>query len=540
MSFQQGLSGLNAASKNLDVIGHNIANSNTVGFKASRAEFAEMVASAIGSAGGSSAGIGVETANVAQQFTQGNLNITGNNLDVAINGNGFFMLKLPDQTQAYTRAGNFKLDKVGNMVTNDGAQILGYTVNPVTGQRTSTEPVPMVFPTSQPIPAKQTEKISAAFNLDARATNAAGDQAATPPVPATPRTTYGTSINVYDSQGVATSQNLYFEKNGANTWDIYTQLDDLTTSPATVPSIAGRMIAGENGNTVAMIEPIASATSIPNADKTKTQIDDFPTEFTYKYYGADDKGVFAIRETKLTFTDPKAAWDFTYSDKPANTLVASARLKSNLVDYATGVPVTGGTFTPPIPNPPTAANPAPPPATNQSYELSLLVNPSPSNPNSPNAAGSNPAPSAFPVTLDLNKVTHFGTKFAVSDLTQDGYTSGQLTGINIENNGMIMTRYSNGVTRAEGQLALASFRNTQGLASIGGNNWVETFESGQPVKGTATDGNFGSLRSGALEESNVDLTAELVNMMTAQRAYQANAQTIKTQDQVMSTLVNLR
>ena len=105
---------------------------------------------------------------------------------------------------------------------------------------------------------------------------------------------------------------------------------------------------------------------------------------------------------------------------------------------------------------------------------------------------------------------------------------------------MIMTRYSNGVTRAEGQLALASFRNTQGLASIGGNNWVETFESGQPVKGTATDGNFGSLRSGALEESNVDLTAELVNMMTAQRAYQANAQTIKTQDQVMSTLVNLR
>ena len=146
MSFQQGLSGLNAASKNLDVIGHNIANSNTVGFKASRAEFAEMVASAIGSAGGSGAGIGVETANVAQQFTQGNLNITGNNLDVAINGNGFFMLKLPDQTQAYTRAGNFKLDKVGNMVTNDGAQILGYTVNPVTGQRTSTEPVPMVFP----------------------------------------------------------------------------------------------------------------------------------------------------------------------------------------------------------------------------------------------------------------------------------------------------------------------------------------------------------------------------------------------------------
>ena len=105
---------------------------------------------------------------------------------------------------------------------------------------------------------------------------------------------------------------------------------------------------------------------------------------------------------------------------------------------------------------------------------------------------------------------------------------------------MIMTRYSNGVTRAEGQIALASFRNTQGLAAVGGNNWVETYESGQPVRGAPTDGNFGALRAGALEDSNVDLTAELVNMMTAQRAYQANAQTIKTQDQVMSTLVNLR
>ena len=179
MSFQQGLSGLNAASKNLDVIGHNIANSNTVGFKASRAEFAEMVASAIGSAGGSNAGIGVEVAAVAQQFTQGNLTITGNSLDVAINGNGFFTLTLPDGTPAYTRSGNFKLDKEGNMITNDNASVMGYPVDPVTGLRSGTDPIPMVFPTAEPIPAKQTTTITAAFNLDARATDAAGDPAAT-------------------------------------------------------------------------------------------------------------------------------------------------------------------------------------------------------------------------------------------------------------------------------------------------------------------------------------------------------------------------
>ena len=426
MSFQQGLSGLNAASKNLDVIGHNIANSNPVGFKASRAEFAEMVASAIGSAGGSNAGIGVEVAAVAQQFTQGNLTITGNSLDVAINGNGFFTLTLPDGTAAYTRSGNFKLDKEGNMITNDNAKVMGFPVDPVTGLRTGTDPIPMVFPTAEPIPAKQTTKITAAFNLDARATDAAGDPTATPPIPATPRATYGTSINVFDSQGVAKPVSLYFQKTATdNTWDVYDALDDPTAVPPVVATPIGQITFDNNG---AITGPVAT-----------------------------------------------------------------------------------------------------PPATG--FSLPLTVNPTPPNPNN--------LP-AYTVEVSLDKVTQFGTKFAVSNLSQDGYTSGELTGINIENNGMIMTRYSNGVTRAEGQLALSSFRNTQGLASVGSNNWVATFESGQPVVGTATDGSFGSLRSGALEDSNVDLTAELVNMMTAQRAYQANAQTIKTQDQVMSTLVNLR
>ena len=426
MSFQQRLSRLNAASKNLDVIGHNIANSNTVGFKASRAEFAEVVASAIGSAGGSNAGIGVEVAAVAQQFTQGNLTITGNSLDVAINGNGFFTLTLPDGTAAYTRSGNFKLDKEGNMITNDNAKVMGFPVDPVTGLRTGTDPIPMVFPTAEPIPAKQTTKITAAFNLDARATDAAGDPTATPPIPATPRATYGTSINVFDSQGVAKPVSLYFQKTATdNTWDVYDALDDPTAVPPVVATPIGQITFDNNG---AITGPVAT-----------------------------------------------------------------------------------------------------PPATG--FSLPLTVNPTPPNPNN--------LP-AYTVEVSLDKVTQFGTKFAVSNLSQDGYTSGELTGINIENNGMIMTRYSNGVTRAEGQLALSSFRNTQGLASVGSNNWVATFESGQPVAGTATDGNFGSLRSGALEDSNVDLTAELVNMMTAQRAYQANAQTIKTQDQVMSTLVNLR
>ena len=423
MAFQHGLSGLNAASKNLDVIGNNIANSNTTGFKSSRAEFADMVAASMGAGGGSSYGIGVEVAAVAQQFSQGNVTVTGNNLDVAINGNGFFKVQQPDGSSAYTRAGNFKLDKTGDLVTNGGAQVMGFRVDPATGLSTS-EAQPLSFPTGAPIQAKQTESIKATLNLDARAKDSAGDATATPPVPATPRSTYGTSINVYDTQGVATPVNLYFMKTAnPNEWAVYNQLDDPTAVPPVTAISLGTIAFDENGK----------------------------------------------------------------------------------IDPATAT-------------------------------LTLTVSPT-ANPNAGTAA---PAVANFPVDIDMSGATQFGSKFAVADLSQDGYASGDLTSINISNDGMVMASYSNGVTRSEAQVALANFRNPQGLLAVGGNNWVESFDSGPAVLGKPGDGNFGALRSGALEDSNVDLTAELVNMMTAQRAYQANAQTIKTQDQVMSTLVNLR
>ena len=444
MAFQHGLSGLNAASKNLDVIGNNIANSNTTGFKSSRAEFADMVAASMGAGGGSSYGIGVEVAAVAQQFSQGNVTVTGNNLDVAINGNGFFKVQQADGSAAYTRAGNFKLDKTGDLVTNGGAQVMGFKVDPATGLSTS-EAQPLSFPTGAPIQAKQTSTITANFNLDARAQNAVGKAAvaanptATPPiaaqaaVPPTPASTYGTSINVYDSQGVATPVSLYFLKNGPNTWEVYTDL--------------------------------------------------------------------AVAEADLA----------TAAAAGAGTPLAPTDSKGQLVFDASGKLISGS----PIPG------------------LEILAQ----NPNTPSPEFIN---GATGVTLDLSGATQFGSKFAVADLTQNGYASGDLTSINISNDGMVMASYSNGVTRAEAQVALANFRNPQGLLAVGGNNWVESFDSGPAVLGKPGDGNFGALRSGALEDSNVDLTAELVNMMTAQRAYQANAQTIKTQDQVMSTLVNLR
>ena len=160
-------------------------------------------------------------------------------------------------------------------------------------------------------------------------------------------------------------------------------------------------------------------------------------------------------------------------------------------------------------------------------------------PSTTNAAGATTL--AIPnVALDLTGATQFGSNFGVTSMTQDGYAAGQLTSVTIEKSGVVMATYSNGQSKAAGQLELATFRNPQGLTPMGGNLWARSYESGDPTVGTPSSGNIGTLQAGALEESNVDLTGELVNMITAQRVYQANAQTIKTQDQVLQTLVNLR
>jgi flagellar hook protein FlgE len=433
MSFQTGLSGLNVSSKSLDVIGNNIANSSTVGFKSSRNEFSELVAGSLGTGGGNAAGIGAATAAIAQQFSQGNINVTGNSLDVAINGGGFFQITKTDGTTAYTRDGEFKLDKSGNLITNTGSFLMGYPTDN-NGVATSITPQKLVIPTGSPIPAKASTSIVAEFNLDARAKDAT--QAVAAGATPSPRTTYGTSISVYDAQGVASSANLYFEKtNGtANSWNVYAGIDDATATP-----------------------PIVYANLGP-----------------------------------ITFDS---------TGKVSGPLLASG---------GAGLTIPGGTI--PSNNP---------------------------NETTTNANAQKVMPNAL--TVDLTGVSQFGAAFSVTNLSQNGYAAGEFTSLAIDGKGVISTSYSNGQTlKTGGMIALGDFRNLQGLAPVGGGEYLETFKSGPVVLGKPGVGKFGETRAGSIEESNVDITGELVNMMTAQRNYQANAQTIKTQDQVMSTLVNLR
>lgn len=411
MSFQQGLSGLNAAAKNLDVIGNNVANSSTVGFKASQAQFADVYAASLAGATGLAAGIGTKVSTIATQFTQGNISVTNNPLDIAINGKGFFRV---DQqgTIFYTRNGQFQLDKDGYIVTASGENLTGYAAN-ANGQILPGALVNLQLSNADIAPSP-TANANVLINLDSRQT---------PPTTAfnyLDPTTYNssTSMTVYDSLGNAQTYTFYFRKTGANTWDVYSSL----TNPA-------------------------GTTTLLNGGSALTTL------------GFNTSGAITSGATVT-------------ANVPAATLGTGA--------------------------------------------------------------------AALSFTLDFTGSSQFGSPFSVNAITQDGYTSGRLTGFAIDDNGVIQARYSNGQNKAQGQIVLANFTNPQGLQPLGNTLFAETATSGQPLVGGPGSGSLGVLQSSATEDSTVDLTAELVAMITAQRVYQANAQTIKTQDAVLQTLVNLR
>jgi flagellar hook protein FlgE len=407
MSFQQGLSGLNAAARNLDVIGNNVANANTIGFKQARAEFADLYANTLATAERTMIGLGVTTTNVAQQFSQGNISTTNNPLDIAVNGGGLFRVS-NNGSIAYTRNGQFQIDKSGYVVTGNGARLSGFPVD-ATGKLTTGAPADLRISASDIAP-KLTSEISLVMNLDSRKSAPTGSFSPTDAA----TYTCATSLNVYDSQGNAHALSTYLVKTAtANTWDVYATLDGTKVGAGTV----GRLVFKADGSL----------------------------------------------------------------DATASSLPFNVALTAN----------NGATF-----------------------------------------------PASIPV--DFAGTTQFGSAFGVSAANQDGYAAGKLIGLAVDNGGVITGRYSNGQSQVQGQIALVSFANLQGLSPTGGNQWVESSTSGVPLVGTPGSTNLGMLQSGAVEESNVDLTAELVNMITAQRNYQANAQTIKTQDQVLQTLVNLR
>ncbi len=406
MSFRISLSGMNAASADLNVTSNNIAKANTTGFKQSRAEFGDVFpASAYGLAQ-NAVGAGVRLNQVAQQFDQGNVEFSGKALDLALSGKGFFTLSNQGST-VYSRAGNFGADRDGFVVNPSGHRLQVYLPN-ASGAGFDTGRMSDLQLASGDAPPLATGEVENGSNLPADAP----PPTVTPFDPADP-TTYNhtTSLTVYDSLGATHTQSLHFVKTAnPNEWQVHASID-------------------------------GTAVGAP---------------------------------TTLQYSDTGAL------QTPAGGLVT-------------------------LP---------------------------------PHDPGNGAAP--LDITLDLGASTQYGESFSVSALVQDGHTTGRLTGIEVSSQGVVNARYTNGVSTPLGQVSLTAFSNPQGLQPLGDNGWAETFESGQPRRGAAGSSEFGLVQGGALESSNVDLTEQLVNMITAQRNFQANAQMISTQDQITQTVINIR
>jgi len=405
MSFGIALSGINAAQSDLSVTANNVANSQTAGFKQARTEFADLFAVSSQGVSRTQTGHGVKLAAVAQQFTQGNIEATSNNLDLALSGQGFFVLS-DSGALNYTRAGAFETDNNGYVVSTEGQRLQVYPPTTNGGFNTATlSDLQLVTADSAPAATSSAQMV---FNLPGNAA-----QPTTATFDPTNATSYNnsTSLTVYDSLGAAHTASLYFVKTAtANSWDSHLYVD-------------GVAVGG--------------------------------------------------------------AQTLTYS--PTGALTAPA---GGAVPYGSYTPTTG-------------ANP-----------ISL--------------------------TFDLSKTTQFGDTFGVTSVTQDGYTTGRLVGISVDSTGVVQARFTNGRSLSLGQVAIASFANPQGLQSVGNTSWAETFTSGQALNGQAGNSGFGLIQSGSLEQSNVDVTAQLVKMIVAQRNFQANAQMISTENQITQSIINIR
>ena len=422
MPFRSALSGINAAAQELRIIGNNVSNASTTGFKQSRANFADVYAASSSGGTANSIGAGVRLASVDQLFTQGNIGFTDSKLDMAINGQGFFILE-DNGNRVYSRSGQFQADRDGFIVNSNDQKMI---VNTADKDGTITGAAGPLRLDSSNIPPSATSLVEVAVNLDS------GE---VPPNtypfdPERPSSfTHSTSLTVYDSLGTPHLESMYYVKTAnPNEWELHTFID-------------GQHLRG----------PADPATGLYSPDK-------------------------------ITFDGAGALAQIN------GVAVPPGKIEYPAIDTGSG------------------ADP---------LQLSMDLQ------------------GAIPVT-------QFGGPFTVNGIKQNGFTSGRLTGIDIDDTGIVRARFTNGQNRTLGQVTLSNFSNPNGLRQLGDSNWAESFDSGPALIGTPGSGSLGLIQSGALEGSNVDLTGQLVNMITAQRNFQANAQVISTADAVTQTVINIR
>ena len=405
-SLFAGISGLNANSTAMTVIGDNIANVNTTAFKANRSMFANVLSQSLGGSLSSGIGRGVEFWGTSPLWTQGSLENTASPTDLAINGKGFFMVQDDSGSNYYTRAGQFYLDDVGDMVNPDGLYVQGYEIDSSGNLGNLTT---ISIPGDRISPPSPTTEFSFDLNLDSQ-TAANG--------------TYSTSQSIFDSLGNAIPLTLTFTKQAApQTWSV----------AASVPSPNGPATIGGAASATITFDSAGNLTA-PAADQT-----------------------LSITLSNGAASPQTITWD--------------------LYD-------AGGT--------------------------------------------------------SLGDITGFSSPSTTTFQYQDGYTSGILRGISVDEEGVVTAAYSNGQLIPTYQIALADFPSYDGLTKMGKNLYAESLESGQPMLGVAGNGRIGSITPSAIEMSNIDLAQEFVKMITTQRAFQANSRVITTSDEILAELINIK
>ncbi len=419
-SLWTGISGLDANGAAMGIIGNNIANVNTIGFKGSTAAFSDILSQTLtGSNGMNQIGRGVKLDAVQTQFLQGSFETTGSSTDMAIDGNGFFIVRNEDGGQYYTRAGQFIIDDDGYLVNPENLVVQGYSIDSNGDVSTTLSDINLSKSISNP---QITSGVDLSVNLDAdsQVPTTAWNLATL----SSDMYNYTTSVTIYDSLGGAHPVSIYFVKTGTNAWTAHYVYTDSTDT----------------------IQEAGSQNLTFGSDGSLTTDNEAPINFTNIADGA-------TTPQPITF------------------------------DYGTGT-AGGGT--------------------------------------------------------GLDQSTQFASSSVTNMINQDGYQSGSLLSVSVDLEGVVTGLFSNGQTRQIAQLALADFASPWGLAKMGGNLYAESHSSGQPVINKPGSGGVGTIHSNALEQSNVDLAAEFVKLITTQRGFQANSKIITTSDEMLADLVNLK
>ncbi|SDX44836.1 flagellar hook protein FlgE [Marinobacter mobilis] len=625
MAFNTGLSGLRAASVDLDVTGHNIANASTVGFKSSRAEFGDLYASGFLSGGNNTIGDGVRVQDIQQNFGQGNISFTDNGLDLAINGDGFFVLSNGGEIR-YSRAGQFGVDVDGFVINNQNMRVQGYQADDdgnLSGIRGDLQ-----IDTANLAP-RRTTSLETDVNLDSREEVLESQVSVLADVGQAE--VGGTSfpaevVTVTYSDGTTQNASIPAGSSAADVVDVLSQMDGVSASATTETTLTGlddafiavggfdfqleldgvsvpidttgvtdlnslvdainnstattvsaSIVSGElriidnRGNTVTTTYSNTAATVGPQtqlgtvrvqADRSVTDLasdtgtfgtawDGRTLQITNSFNPADQRTYNHATSTTLydSLGNPHVLTQFYVKDPAPGNGVGQSQWSIYLQidgEYVGGTDISpyqarfdqDGTLLSINGDPsgeivitdwtPKDASGAPNGADGPPGPGVTVVSPIPDPPTS----------SAF--VINLADTTQYGSDFGVNDQRQNGYTTGRLSGLDVSDEGVLFARYTNGQSKALGQVALATFNNTDGLSPVGETSWVETFESGQPIVGQPGTGTLGAIKASSVEESNVDLSEELVNLIIAQRNYQANAKTIETSDAITQTIINLR